>query len=100
VNLSGESYDTWNEQLLEKATTFANSASKASVYVVSAHHIISDILDHPGAFGLSNRSRGRRPARSSNDGDEAPAIWEDHIHLTSATHRVFADRLLKVFDCK
>jgi lysophospholipase L1-like esterase len=29
--------------------------------------------------------------------EEADDMWEDDIHLSSAAHRAFADRLLKVF---
>jgi lysophospholipase L1-like esterase len=95
MNIEAERYDTWNEQLLGQAATFAKSASKALVFVVSAHRIISDILDHPEKFGFSNCSRS-----GDDDDDEAQDVWEDDIHLSSAAHQVFADRLLKVFDCR
>jgi len=96
MNIDAERYDAWNEQLLEQAETFANSASKASVLVVSAHHIISDILDHPGKFGFSNSSRDEGSEEPFDDDDgEARDIWGDEIHLSSAAHRVFASRLLK-----
>jgi hypothetical protein len=62
MNIDSERYDTWNEQLLEQATTFADSASNASVFVVSAHRIISDLLDHPKDYGLLRR-RIRRVVR-------------------------------------
>ncbi|KAF8817286.1 hypothetical protein BYT27DRAFT_7317748 [Phlegmacium glaucopus] len=96
MNIDAERYDTWNMQLLEQATSFANSASMASVFVVSAHRIISDILDHPEAFGLSNSSGSGN--NLDDDNDEGQDIWEDYIHLSGAAHQVFADRLLKVFD--
>jgi hypothetical protein len=96
-----ERYDTWNEQLLEQATTFANSATQASVFVVSAHHIVSDILDHPEEFGLVNAAgEGGSEESLDHDDDEAKDIWEDDIHLSSVAHSVFADRLLKVFECR
>jgi phospholipase/lecithinase/hemolysin len=109
IKIDAERYNTWNTQLLEQATSFANSASKASVFVVSAHRIISDILNHPEEFGLSHSSGsggsqgslGGNNVNNDNDSDdEAQEIWEDDIHLSSAAHRVFADRLLKVFDCR
>jgi lysophospholipase L1-like esterase len=105
MNIDAERYDTWNEQLLEQATAFAKSASKASVFVVSAHQIISDILDHPEKFGLLNSSRDGGPEESldSDDDDDQPQlkdVWEDDIHLSRAAHQVFADRLLKIFDAK
>ncbi|KAF8799736.1 hypothetical protein BYT27DRAFT_7176126 [Phlegmacium glaucopus] len=109
MNIDAERYNTWNTQLLEQATSFANSASKASVFVVSAHHIISDMLNHPEEFGLSNSSGSGGSQQSlggdninddDDNDDEAQEIWEDDIHLSSAAHRVFADRLLKIFDCR
>ena len=99
MNIEAERYDTWSEQLLGQAATFAKSASKASVFVVSAHRIISDILDHPEKFGFSNCS-GSGELGVDDDDDEAQDVWEDDIHLSSAVHQVFADRLLKVFDCR
>jgi len=97
MNIDAERYDTWNEQLLEQAETFANSASKTSVFVVSAHYIISDILDHPEQFGFSNSSRDEGLEEPFDDDDgEARDIWGDDIHLSSAAHRVFARRLLKL----
>jgi len=62
--MDAERYNTWNTQLLEQATSFANSASKASVFVVSAHRIISDVLNHPEEFGLSNSSKSGGSQRS------------------------------------
>src|ERR1700721_633721 len=41
LNIEAERYDTWNEQLLVQAATFAKSASKASVFVVSALRIFA-----------------------------------------------------------
>jgi hypothetical protein len=75
-----------NMQLLEQTTSFAKSASKASVFVVSAHRIISDIFNHPEELGLSNSSGsggspcgvvGRQQVSDHNDSD---------IHLSSAAH--------------
>jgi hypothetical protein len=97
MDTNAERYDTWNEQLLKHAATFADSATQASVFVVSAHRMISDILDHPENFGLSNPSADGGSEESFDD-DEAPVIWDDNIHLSSAAHEVFAVRLLKVFD--
>lgn len=80
---------------------FADSASKASVFVVSAYRIILDILDHPEEFGLSKfPGDGGSEESFDNDDDEAQDVWKDDIHLSTAAHRVFADRLLKVFECR
>lgn len=98
MNIDAERYDTWNEQLLEQATAFADSASKASVFVVSAHKIICDILDNPEEFELSNSSGDGGSEESLEDSDKAQDVWEDDIHLSSAVHQIFSDRLLKIFD--
>jgi hypothetical protein len=67
------------------------------------------MLDHPEEFGLSNfsgsgESQGSSSGDNDNDDDddddEAQDIWEDDIHLSGAAHGVFADRLLKLFDCR
>jgi len=146
-NLDSEKFDTWNEKLLQQARMFAKVDSKASVFVVSAHKIVSEILNYPNNFGLSNpdetepsiasegsssgnsddsttsESSGSKDLSNSSSGEETdseesinsfasggpdpeessdfgeiPDIWQDDIHLSSDAHRVFADRLLRVFD--
>jgi hypothetical protein len=95
INMDAERYNTRNTQLLEQATSFANSASKGSVFVVSARRIISDILNHPEEFGLSNSSGsggsqgsfgGNNVSGDNDSEDEAQEIWKDVIHLSSAAH--------------
>jgi hypothetical protein len=100
MDIDIDRYNTWNEELLVQAPEFAQSASKASVFVVSAHTIISDILDHPTDFGLSKgseESEGSGDEETDDDDEDSgeepaktPKIWEDDIHISSATHRVFA----------
>ncbi|KAF8817252.1 hypothetical protein BYT27DRAFT_7247480 [Phlegmacium glaucopus] len=75
MDIDAERYNTWNTHLLEQATSFANSASMASVFVVSAHRIISDILDHPEEFGLSNSSGSGNNLNDDDDNDDEGQIW-------------------------
>jgi hypothetical protein len=83
INMDAERYNTWNMQLFEQATSFADSASKASVFVVSAHRIISDIPNYPEEFGLSNSSGsggsqrllgGNNVSDANDSNDEAQEI--------------------------
>ncbi|KAF8154985.1 SGNH hydrolase-type esterase domain-containing protein [Crassisporium funariophilum] len=98
--IDAERYDTWNFELLQQAETFAKTASKASVFVVSSNSIISEILDQPATYGLSDCIEQEDPDDAvSDDSDDAAegAIWEDNIHLSEAAHQVFADRLWGIF---
>jgi hypothetical protein len=94
MDTAAERYYNWNQHVLEQATSFASSATLASIFVVSAHRIISDILDQPEEYNLDNEKEGSE----ESFGDESNAIWKDDIHLSSAAHSVFAERILKVFD--
>ncbi|KAF8068641.1 SGNH hydrolase-type esterase domain-containing protein [Lyophyllum atratum] len=99
--IDAERYDTWNFELLRQAEDFAKTASNASVFVVSSHSIISEILDHPARYGLLDCIDQEEDADEavSDDSDDAVegAIWEDDIHLSEAAHQVFADRLWGIF---
>ncbi|KAF8055450.1 hypothetical protein FPV67DRAFT_1542034 [Lyophyllum atratum] len=98
--IDAERYDTWNFQLLQQAETFAETASKASVFVVSSYRIISEILDHPAGYALMDCIEPEESDDAASDtSDEAAerAIWEDDIHLSEAAHQVFADKLWGIF---
>ena len=78
----------------------------------SSFQIISDILADPEAFGLSDCIR--RGSGRSDHGDDGgkqshgedpemekeKAMWEDHIHLSPAAHKVLSDRLWEAFRAK
>lgn len=105
MEIGSERYDTWNQELLAQASEFSKSASNASVFLVSAHRIISDILDKPKEFGFSSDSEGSeklfdddRDDDENEDQERAPKIWEDDIHISRTTHQLVAERLLKIFD--
>lgn len=95
VDIDAEKYTRWNEILFLYAKEFASSTD-ASVCVVSAHRIISEILDNPEEFGLFDSGRQSQKMPSTDDLGED--MWEDHLHLSGAAHIVFGGKLLRVFD--
>ena len=106
MDIDDERYTTWNIELLRQAKEFATDASKASIFVVSSYAIISDILDDPEAYGLSDCIEEEDPNSENEDGDEESddsdddsqkAMWVDDIHLSIAGHRAFANRLWTIF---
>ena len=106
MDIDDERYTTWNTELLRQAKEFATDASKASIFVVSSYAIISDILDDPEAYGLSDCIEEEHPNSENEDGDEESddsdddsqkAMWVDDIHLSIAGHRAFANRLWTIF---
>lgn len=67
--------------LLEQATVFAKVDSKASVFVVSAHQIISEILDYPGIFGFSNPGQTELLTKSDPADSDDSVASEDSTDL-------------------
>jgi hypothetical protein len=100
-------YTTWNadSELLRQAKEFATDASKASIFVVSSYAIISDILDDPETYKLSDCIEDEVSNPGNEDGDEESgdsddsqkAMWVDDIHLSTAGHRAFANKLWAIF---
>ena len=106
MEIDDERYTTWNAELLQQAKDFAKDASKASIFVVSSYAIISDILDDPDSYGLSDCIEEGDSNFENDDGDEESddsdddsqkAMWADDIHLSTAGHRALANRLLRIF---
>ncbi|KIM41106.1 carbohydrate esterase family 16 protein [Hebeloma cylindrosporum] len=96
MGISEERYTTWNSELLRQAETFAADATKASVLVVSSYAIISDFLDDPEAYGMSDCIDDEDSNPEDDNGEEEPddsddngqkAMWADDIH------RALANRL-------
>ena len=108
MGIDDERYTTWNAELLRQAKDFATDASKASIFVVSSYAIISDILDDPEAYGLSdcieaedsNENGDEESGGDSNlddDDDSQKAMWVDDIHLSTAGHQALANKLWTIF---
>ena len=106
MGIDDERYTTWNTELLRQAKYFATAASKASIFVVSSYTIISDILDDPETYGLSDCIEEENSNSENEDGDEdednidddsPKAMWVDDIHLSTAGHRVLSNRLWTIF---
>ena len=100
MGIDDERYTTWNTKLLRQAKGFATDASQASIFIVSSYAIISDNLDDPGTFGLSdcieeensNSENEVRDKESNNSDDSPKAMWVDDVHLSTSGHRVLANR--------
>ncbi|KAG6816010.1 hypothetical protein H0H93_008691 [Arthromyces matolae] len=106
IEFDNERCLTWNTELVEQAKAFAESASKASISVVSSHAVISEILDDPERYGLSDSvgkdddgivDEDNEDDDEDDSGQEPHAMWEDELHLSYAGHEKFAERLWHIF---
>jgi len=106
MGIDDERYTTWNAELLRQAKDFATDASKASIFVVSSYAIISDILDDPETYGLSDCIEEEDSNFDNDDGDaesddsdddSQKAMWVDDIHLSTAGHQALANKLWMIF---
>jgi len=97
MDIDDKRYTTWNDELLRQAKDFATDASKASIFVVSSYAIISDILDDPAAYGLSDCIEEEESEEIDED-DSEKAMWVDDIHLSTAGHRALANRLWNILE--
>jgi len=108
MGIDDERYTTWNDELLRQAKDFATDASKASIFVVSSYAIVSDILDDPATYGLSDCIEEEDSTSENDDEDEESeeideddsekAMWVDDIHLSTAGHRALANRLWNILE--
>lgn len=73
----------WNELLRSQANDFAKGSDKATIFIFSSHHVLTEVLDEPLHFDFTE------------DGPEMEGadMWADDLHLTSNFH-YFAERLL------
>ena len=75
---------TWNDLLKTQATDFGNSYEEATIILFSSHQVLTEVLEDPTEFDLSE-----------DDPDtEGGSFWEDDLHLTSDIHDILAERLL------
>ncbi|KAA1471102.1 hypothetical protein DENSPDRAFT_837027 [Dentipellis sp. KUC8613] len=78
-------YEIWNMTLNRRAEAFVSSHPDATVMVFSAWDTFTHVLDDPSVCGFAPDS-GRKAG-----GD----IWFDHLHPTSAMHRILADNIFQ-----
>lgn len=84
-----ERVETWNDSLRTQATAFAADAKEATVLLFSSHQLLSDILEDPLAYDLTE----------DDPTTEGGGIWIDDLHLTEDVHRILGEQLFKsLFD--
>ena len=59
--------------------------AQTKMTLFSSHEVISDILDNPERYGFSKEDVAK----------EGGEIWVDDLHLSSAVHRILAERFLE-----
>ena len=78
-----ERIKTWNDLLRKHAREFGTNTTAATILVFSAHQLLTEVLDDPADFDLTE-----------NDVDtEGGGIWADELHLTEDMHDLFAERM-------
>ncbi|TBU21927.1 hypothetical protein BD311DRAFT_771330 [Dichomitus squalens] len=77
--------ETWNETLQTQTTEFGLSSTEATVFLSSAHQVLTDVLDDPLEYEFSE----------GDPADEGGGIWVDELHLTSEVHDILAEQLLR-----
>lgn len=70
--------EKWNLKLSENARSFTQGHPDITAMIYSSHHTFSKVLDSPTSYGFETEGRG---------------IWIDHIHPTTAMHKVIAENL-------
>lgn len=63
--------------------TFVSESSRASLFLFSTYDIVSAILDNPEEYDFAE----------DDVTQEAGAIWQDELHLTTEVHAILAERL-------
>ena len=72
--------EKWNIKLVENARSFTQRHPDATAMVYSSHHTFTQVLNSPSLYGFE-------PEDAAKGGG---AIWIDHIHPTTAMHKVIA----------
>lgn len=75
---------TWNDTLRDQAVEFGSSNKDATVFLFSAHQVLTDVLDDPLEYDFGEDDPVIVGAR----------IWEDGLHLTSDMHNMLCKQLL------
>ncbi|KAJ8695641.1 hypothetical protein PTI98_008220 [Pleurotus ostreatus] len=75
---------TWNDALRAQAIEFGSSNKDVTVFLFSAHQVLTDVLDDPLEYDFGE----------DDPGIEGGRIWEDGLHLTSDIHDILCKQLL------
>ncbi|KAL1684405.1 hypothetical protein GGG16DRAFT_68375, partial [Schizophyllum commune] len=75
--------NAWNDHL--RAATQRTSDTQAKTTLFSSHEVITDVLDAPVEYGFPKEDVAK----------EGGEIWLDDLHLSSAVHRILAERFLE-----
>ncbi|KAH9842374.1 uncharacterized protein C8Q71DRAFT_876129 [Rhodofomes roseus] len=75
----------WNDRLLVAAREFTNGHSDASLFVLSSHEILSELLDNPNKFGFDKKDAAEANQR----------IWmsEADFSISDEVHRLLGERM-------
>ncbi|KAL1664851.1 hypothetical protein GGF50DRAFT_54019, partial [Schizophyllum commune] len=76
--------NAWNDHLRAKVTEWT-SETQAKTTLFSSHEVITGILDEPEKYEFSKEDVAK----------EGGEIWVDDLHLSSAVHRILAERIVK-----
>lgn len=80
-----ECVDEWNVVLQAQTKQFRVSRDDATVFLFSAHQVLTDVLDDPSKYGFDE----------DDVVDQEGTIWEDDFDPTSEVLDILAERLLK-----
>ena len=83
-----ESNTDWNRHLHEEAKTFSATFPDTTVLLFSSWAVFERIDKEPGRYGFPKTA-----TRKMGD-----VIWWDHIHPTSAVHRIICDEFKKFLE--
>ena len=79
-----ERIEAWNDRLRSQATNFGTSSKAATVLLFSAHQVLTEVLDDPVNFDLTE----------DDPDSEGGGFWEDDLHLTEDMHDLLSERFL------
>lgn len=78
-----ERVKAWNDLLQAQAIEFGNNSKEATVFLFSAHQVLTEVLEDPSDFDFSE----------DDPITEGGGIWKDDLHLTTEVHNILGERL-------
>ncbi|KAI0074731.1 hypothetical protein K474DRAFT_1507171 [Panus rudis PR-1116 ss-1] len=81
----GERVRRWNDLLQAQMAEFGTNSQEATILMFSSHQVLSDVLDDPSEYDLSE----------DDPEIEGGGIWADGLHLTAEVHDIIAERLCR-----